>query len=218
MFDIRIVKTGNDCVCKLFQLLFGKRQRGNYLVKNRLHHKALDIRILHGLQHDIIACQIRSKYKGSVRAIQNTNLALLVWFLVVSKDNRQSCIRKRELLTDILIALDNPKGKRLARHQNSILISQIRPNGLYLVPRITGNNPVHQRRGKNTRLVHPDSKSFLQSPEPDKLHHTFLQHNTVIINQLHRQHNKSLFLIAMEKPVSLIQKFRQLARKSFRRL
>ena len=98
MIYIRIVETVYNLTCKLLQFLLRQGQGRDYFVINGLQHEVTDIVIMHGLSYDVVAAQVRSQYERGMRTVQDTNLSLLIRLLIVSEDNRKSCIGKRNSL------------------------------------------------------------------------------------------------------------------------
>ena len=66
MVNIRVVKTIYNLTGKLLQLLLGKGQCGDNLVKYCFIHEITDVFVLHGLSYNIIAAEPGSQYEGSV--------------------------------------------------------------------------------------------------------------------------------------------------------
>ena len=79
-----------------------------------------------------------------------------------------------------------------------VLIAQLLPRFLFRGPGIAGDNAVHQSGCKNAGLLHPFLKPFGQAPVVNLPHHTFFQHNTVVVDEFHRQHHQAPGGIALE--------------------
>ena len=204
MIYIRIVETVYNLTCKLLQFLLRQRQGRDHFVINGLQHEVTDIVIMHGLSYDVVAAQVRSQYERGMRTVQDTNLSLLIRLLIVSEDNRKSCIGKREFLADVLSGFDNPQSKRLTGYHDVVFVTQLLPFFLLGSTGITGNDTVYQSRGEYTCLIYPLLELIAQSPQLDQLHYALLQHNTFVIDQLYGKHYQTLAHITLEGLESVI--------------
>ena len=140
MFHIGVTESCEHRLGKLFQFLLRQGQRRNHFLKDCFPDKAQNQLVLHGLQHDIVTAQIGSQHKGGMSAVQDTDLPLLVRFLVIREDNRQSCFGKRQFSADILSALNHPEGKGFTRDNQMILIPELLTQFFRLISGIAGND------------------------------------------------------------------------------
>ena len=212
VLDIGILKPARDRLGKGHQVLFGQAEGGDDLVVEGFLHEGLDHAVVHGVEHVVITAQERGGHERGVRPIENAHLALLVGLLVVGEDHRKAAVRQGQLAGDVLFGFDHPQGKGLARYQQPVLITQLLPDGFRFVAGIAGNDTVHQRGGKDARLVKPGFKALAQLPQPGQGLDAALEGDTVIVDELHRQDDQALVGGIAECLGALIEELAQLAR------
>ena len=83
MVDERILETLRHRGSEFFELRFRQIQRRNDLIVNRLVHKPTDYIVMHTVSYNILPCEVGAKHEASVGTVQNTDLSLLVWFMIV---------------------------------------------------------------------------------------------------------------------------------------
>ena len=212
VLDIGILKPARDRLGKGHQVFFRQAEGGDDLIIKGFLHESQDHGVVHGVEHVVISAQERGGHKRGVRAIENAHLALLVGLLVVGEDHRKAAVRQGQLAGDVLFGFDHPQGKGLARYQQPVLIAQLLPDGFRFVAGIAGNDTVHQRGGKDARLVKPGFKALSQLPQPGQGLDAALEGDTVIVDELHRQDDQALVGGIAECLGALVEKLAQFAR------
>ena len=96
--------------------------------------------------------------------VEDANLALLVWLVVVGNQNRQTSFCKRDFVMNGLRALDDPEAKDFAGVQNLIDIAVFFVNLVSFCTRITGYDAVYQRRAEGVFLFNPCDEIVAQIP------------------------------------------------------
>ncbi len=211
MLDIGVHETTRYGLSKGQQVFLRQGQGGNDFIIQGLLHEGLDHGIIHGIQHVVIAAQVGSRHKGGVSTVQDAHLALLVGLLVIGVDDRHAAVRQGQFLGNVLGGFDDPQAEGFCRDKDAILIAQLVPNGLILSTGIAGHDTVHQGGGEHAGIFQPLLELFAQVPQLGQRHDALLQHDAVVVDQLHRQDDQALVLSIVEVLGTLKQQLGQLA-------
>lgn len=146
------------------QIRLGQGQRRDDLVVERLLHEGGNHRVIHRVQHDVIAALEGSRDEGRVRAVEDSHLALLVRLLIISIDDGQPALRQGQFVGKVAGGFDDPQTEGFSGVQQVVLIAQLLPNRLILAARIAGHDAVNKRGGEHARRLQPLLELLAQRP------------------------------------------------------
>ena len=217
MLDEGIAEAPRDRFGERHQIRLGQRQRRDDLVVERLLHEGGNHRVVHRVQHDVIAALEGSGDEGRVRAVEDSHLALLVRLLIISVDDGQPALRQGQFVGKVAGGFDDPQTEGFSGVQQVVLIAQLLPNCLILAARIAGHDTVNKRGGEHARRLQPLLELLAQRPLLRQRLDALFQHDAVVVNQLDRQDDESLVLRIAECFGALEEELRQLAGVGFGR-
>ena len=99
--------------------------RNNLLIEHFVH-KACHSVILHAVTNDIKSCKICAKYKSCVSAVEDTNLAVLVWHYIRNNVHINTGLLERKSVFKDIRSFDDPYTKDLTNIDE--LIVKMRAN------------------------------------------------------------------------------------------
>ena len=164
--------------------------------------------------------QKRTSAQHGVRTIQQSNLTLVVWLLVVCYENVETSLVGRELFLHLLYChvfclLDYPEVEALSLYYEVVLVTNLLLDFLDGVAWEARNDTVNECCANVAVVGKPLLETLVVSthiflPKLDILVDAFLQVVTVQENQLTRHQDHTLGRIALEELVTVEQQLNQL--------
>ena len=194
MVDKRVVEAvldGGGKGLAVLDIKIGGKRRDDLVVEHGVHEAANGL-VMHAIAHDVKAGNPGTRNKGSVGAVEDADLALLVRGDIGGhKDARQAGLHEGELLGKRLVALDAPHLEGLAHGQEGILVAQAlgHGSGLLGVADTAGNDSVDERGADGAVVGHPLRKLVLPAPVAHVLVHDAQQLLAVVIDELTGEHD-----------------------------
>ena len=165
----------------------------------------------HTIPYNTLSAQVCRQHTGGMGAVEHPYLPIPIGLYVIGKYHRQADLVQRQLFTDVLFAFNDPQGKGFTDINEQILITQFFKELPCLIPGMACYNPVNQGGAEHAGLLHPLGKGLGKLPYANQGKYTFLQLFTVMLNQLHRQHNQALVRIPGKFLITGIEELCQLA-------
>ena len=175
--------------------------------------------VLTGIANDIQASEEGHGRKHGVRAVQEGHLALVVWRLVVSKDDMQSGFVGRELTGELLYGevgrgLYDPEVEGLSLHHHLVCVAHLLLDGIDVLAREARNDAIDQSGADITRLFEPRAERIVVGgeilfPQFDVLADTIDKMMTILEDELARHYDKALLRIAVERAEAVVEQLRQ---------
>ena len=194
MVDKRVVEAvldGGGKGLAVLDIQIGGKRRDDLVVEHGVHEAANGL-VMHAIAHDVKAGNPGARNKGSVGAVEDADLALLVRGDIGGhKDARQAGLHKGKLLGKRLVALDAPHLEGLAHGQEGILVAQTLGNrrGLGCVADAARDDGVDERGADGAVVGHPLRKLVLPAPVAHVLVHDAQQLLAVVIDELAGEHD-----------------------------
>ena len=124
-------------------------------------------------------------------AIQNTNLALLIWCYIIDNNYRKAGLFKRKLTLNAGRPFNNPESEDFTCVDEIICITQLFTYFSRFISWISRNDSVNKCRTENVFIINPDAEIAFKTPEIYILMNTFKQLITVVIYELTGKDNES---------------------------
>ena len=194
MVDKRVIEAvldGSGKCLAVLDIQVGGKRRDDLVVEHGVH-KAADRLVVHAVTHDVKAGNPGTRNKGSVGAVEDADLALLVRGDIGGhKDARQAGLHEGQALLERLVALDAPHLEGLAHGQEGILVAQALGNrgGLLGVADAAGNDGVDERGADGAVVGHPLRELVLPAPVAHVLVHDAQQLLAVVVDELAGEHD-----------------------------
>ena len=206
---------------ELLQLIHWEVQRLHQLLKLYLVDVLAQYRVLAGIANNVYTAEVCNRAQYGVRTIQQGNLTLVVWLLIICDKHVETCLVSWELLLHLLYChifclLDNPEVEAFCLNYEVVLVANLLLNLLDGIAWETRNDAVYQCSANVAVVGEPLLEALVISthialPELDILIDALLEVVTVQENQLTWHQDHTLGWVALEELVTVEQELNQLA-------
>ena len=146
-----------------------------------------------------------------MRAVEQRDLPLVVRGLGRDEQHVQAGLVGRELGGDLLRRLDHPQVEDFGLVQQMVVIAHALAKLRGGVARISRDNAVHERGIHAAGLLEPGAEVRTQVPQVDVLTDALLQVLAVLEDQLAREDDEALRLVALEVLPAVVQQLGEFA-------
>ena len=167
--------------------------------------------VVAGIAHDVHAAKKGHWRQHSVRAVEQSDLALVVRLLRRNKQYVESSLVCGELFGHFLGGFNHPKVEVLGLHHQVVAIAYLLLNLCNLLARETGHDAVNECGIDAAALVKPLLELLGQLPQFDILVDAVLEHVTIEEYQLAGEDDESLGRITVECLPAAVQQLHELA-------
>ena len=208
--------------CKLLELVHRQVEGLHQLIKLYLVDVLAQYWVLASIAHDVDAAQVCYRAQYSVRAIQQSNLALVVWLLIVGDEHVEASLMSREFLLHLLYGhvlslLDYPEVEALSLDYEIVLVANLLLDFLDGIAWEAWYDAVYEGSAYIAVIGKPLLEALIVGahvflPKLDILVDALLQVMAIEEDELARHQDHTLGRVALEVFVAVEEELYQLAR------
>ncbi len=222
MVNIWVVETLKHIGSKLLKLFHRKVESLHQLVILNLLDVWTDNLVVQCVAHDVDAGEVCHRRENCVRAIEESDLTLVVRSFRLSDEYVETGLVSRELGTELLAChvlrtLDNPEVENLCLYDEVILVANLVLDFYDVLAWEARNDAVNECRAYIVVFLKPLFEAFIVSaeiflPQLDVLADAVLKVVAVEEDELTRHDDESLCWVALECLVTAVEELDELAR------